>query len=1084
MNELIANRYQFNRQADILGRGGMGTVYLGYDNQSQQVVAIKQLNPELVSHYSDSLKRFIREAKVLKDLEHPHIIPIIEAVSDVELGHYIVMAYIEGGTLWDEMQAYPQMPIHRAIDLAKNLASALILVHQNNLIHRDIKPANVLINTHKSPILSDFGVVHLQSDTQITETGTLVGTLDYLSPEMLNGETITSKADIWAFGVMLYEMITGKRPFLGDNPSALITSILTKPMIDIISLPPDVPQSLIRLIEWMLVKEPAHRAGTMEIVLQGLQDISSGQTTLNIPDIRQSQLKRIGSLPKVFSEVHFYNREGHLAAINNFITEGKPFIGVYGRGGIGKTALVCKAMDVCEKNMDMNGVAYLRTNSTPPLNSDRLLEVLCEFLSPSHPFHETRKSAGISMTDKTHALLEALSGGRYLVYLDNLETLQNPDTHTLLDEGLTDFFSVLLQKNTDTLCVIITTRYPLPFPNTIKAYECSVRLDDGLPTQDALFFLREMDKHQVLPQDDYQLHQWIDKVGGYPRGLEALVGYLNGGETRHIDDLFEDSSLFEGEVLTNVVEQVHKALSQDFRWVMTSVAVIGQATTRSELEYLLAPYLETARTRLILERLVEGRFLIYNRQTRAYSLHPIDQAYALSSTPVGSADDAISAFTRYILNDRMTVYYHARRKPEDAWQSLADLEPVLREFEHLFTNGRYDDAVVIVKEIDVKYLMRWGNAQLMFHLHGRLQGKLTNRTMMMQSAGNLGNACWMMGDMKEAKRYYEIALPLSREIGDHLSESRWIGNLGNVSYVMGNSEQAIPYYTQALDLARQLQDKRLMGTWLNNLSNIYSVSGQFETMITCLQESLGLSQEGGNQHAEAISLINLGNAYLFLGENEESNDYYQKALSLSLELQNSPNEALCLTNLGNLYINMGRYDEAFSLLTDAACIATAIHDIRVLQTILLFQTRAHWYRDDLSNALITIQEALTHDVGDNNHVVTVTKGAIFFMQGKPNEAKALLEAGITLVDALLAQSPSLYEAYFTRGTAYLILWMITNQQTSYEQAKTDYQAALAICSAMGIRLMNWEEIKRLLAYSQNSQAENTELAILLGVDVS
>ncbi|HRF97066.1 MAG TPA: hypothetical protein PLZ51_17780, partial [Aggregatilineales bacterium] len=85
--------------------------------------------------------------------------------------------------------------------------------------------------------------------------------------------------------------------------------------------------------------------------------------------------------------------------------------------------------------------------------------------------------------------------------------------------------------NTETLCVITTTRYPLPFPNAIKAYERSVRLDEGLPNQDALAFLREMDKQQVLPKDDTQLYEWINKVGGYPRGLEALVGYLNGGET-------------------------------------------------------------------------------------------------------------------------------------------------------------------------------------------------------------------------------------------------------------------------------------------------------------------------------------------------------------------------------------------------------------------------------------------------------------------------------------------------------------------------------------------------------------------------
>ncbi|HRF98441.1 MAG TPA: hypothetical protein PLZ51_24710, partial [Aggregatilineales bacterium] len=126
---------------------------------------------------------------------------------------------------------------------------------------------------------------------------------------------------------------------------------------------------------------------------------------------------------------------------------------------------------------------------------------------------------------------------------------------------------------------------------------------------------------------------WVEKVGGFPRGLEALVGYLNGGHTRHIDDLLDDPTLFEGEILSNIVHHIHNTLPQEFRQVMTGVAIIGQATIRAELDYLLTPYMPSAQLRVILEKLVESRFLSYNRQTRAYNLHPIDRDYALSSTP-------------------------------------------------------------------------------------------------------------------------------------------------------------------------------------------------------------------------------------------------------------------------------------------------------------------------------------------------------------------------------------------------------------------------------------------------------------------
>ena len=198
MKERIGNVYEFDRQTDVIGRGGMGTVYRGIHTETNAIVAIKQLNPDLIQANADFLARFLREADVLRTLKHPNIIRVHDVISDIELGHYLVMDYIDSGSLWDELQATRQLPIGRVLTLARDIASALALIHQQGIIHRDIKPANILIADNKSPRLSDFGVVYVQDKTRLTEMDGLVGTIDYLSPEAINGSPITHQTDIWA----------------------------------------------------------------------------------------------------------------------------------------------------------------------------------------------------------------------------------------------------------------------------------------------------------------------------------------------------------------------------------------------------------------------------------------------------------------------------------------------------------------------------------------------------------------------------------------------------------------------------------------------------------------------------------------------------------------------------------------------------------------------------------------------------------------------------------------------------------------------------------------------------------------------
>ncbi len=269
---LIANRYQLMEK---LGQGGMGEVYRGLDTLTQSPVAIKNLRA-INSSDPEILERFRREGSVLRDLNHPNIVKMLDMIQHDD-AYYLVMEYIEGGDLASLLKTQGKLSVPHAIKLALELADALSRAHHLGIIHRDIKPANVLIAPNGTPRLTDFGVARIEAEDRLTGTGVAVGTLDYMPPEAINGEAVDTRADIWAFGVMLYEMLTGHRPFAGETTMSLLTNILMLPVPSLVADCPEAPPALQDLIAYMLQKERENRLPSARQMGAALEAISQGK---------------------------------------------------------------------------------------------------------------------------------------------------------------------------------------------------------------------------------------------------------------------------------------------------------------------------------------------------------------------------------------------------------------------------------------------------------------------------------------------------------------------------------------------------------------------------------------------------------------------------------------------------------------------------------------------------------------------------------------------------------------------------------------------------------------------------------------
>jgi serine/threonine-protein kinase len=238
-----------------IGGGSQGTVYLARDTKLGRLVTLKFLLPQW-SYDETSRERFVREAQAGSAAEHPHICTIygVEATDDGQL--FIVMAYCEGQTLKRKLENGP-LSVNDAIEIATQLAEGLAAAHSRGVVHRDIKPGNLVLTAHGVKIL-DFGLARFEGCLQLTATDSLIGTVAYMSPEQLRGEEADFRSDVWAAGVVLYEMLAGRPPYRGEHTDAVAYSIRNE---DVPALPrlhgltPDVERVVFRALQ----KNPRER---------------------------------------------------------------------------------------------------------------------------------------------------------------------------------------------------------------------------------------------------------------------------------------------------------------------------------------------------------------------------------------------------------------------------------------------------------------------------------------------------------------------------------------------------------------------------------------------------------------------------------------------------------------------------------------------------------------------------------------------------------------------------------------------------------------------------------------------------------
>jgi tetratricopeptide (TPR) repeat protein len=867
-----------------IGAGGMGVVYLARDQRLQREVAVKVLPSGTVADEA-ARKRFRREALTLSRLNHPNVATIFDFNTTEDGTDYLVTEYIAGIGL-DQKIAKAALPIREVISLGSQLAQGLSAAHAQSIVHRDLKPANVRINTDGRLKVLDFGLAMLvQPEADLARTMSLTssqqitGSLPYMAPEQLRGESADARADVWAVGVVLYEMATGRRPFSQRNGPMLINSILNEPPEPPSKLNPKIPPGLEYIILKSLEKDPALRYQTSREVGADLDRLTTGESLVAIAPQRKSQFLLIASMVGVllaavvalYLFVHRTQRAG-TAALN--MRHSVAVLGFKNLSGRSDTAWVSTALAEMlttelaagEKLLTISGENVARAKSdlalpeTDTLAPDTLIRVR-RSLGSDYVVMGAYLDVGGSGGDQIRVdlrLQDAIAGQTIAVVsdkgnlneLDELATRAGAKLRSKLGVGDVAALEELAAHARRPANVQAARLYALGLEK--------LRTADALAARDLLLKAVEADPKHA---DSWAALASVWSTLGYDaKSTEAAKHAVQlASELPREERLRFEGQSYEAESQWDKAIASYRALFEfepdniDNGLKLANAEVFGgQASqamqTLARLRQLPAPRNEDLR---------------------------IDLAEA-------RAAHFLSDFKR-----EREIAVAAARKGEKQSARFLVARARMAECLALRNMGDAKGAVPVCKE-----------AQRIFELAGDRYGVAT-------TLNSLGNALYDLGDLEGARRTYEQVMQIDREIGNVGGLAGAMDNLASVAGDQGDKATAGKLARQALALYRETGDKMNISATLNNIASEMVVRGDLIGSRKIFDEALAIGREIHSDSSVATALVNLGEVRLELGDTDAAESAFQEAFSTFQKNNEKGKSAYPLVGLGELLATTG-----------------------------------------------------------------------------------------------------------------------------------------------------------------------------------
>ncbi len=963
----LGPRYEI---AGVLGEGGMGTVYKAVDHELGRTVALKVIRPDMAAR-PEVLERFRREILLASKVTHRHVLRIHD-LGEAGGIRFISMAYVEGSDLKSILRRDGALPAERALPLFNQIAEALQAAHDAGIAHRDLKPQNILVDGDGQAFIADFGISRsLDAGSTMTETGAVLGTVDYMSPEQARGETPDHRGDIYALGIIMYEVLTGTLPFRSDNPLSVMVKRTHEDAPAVRRVRPDIPAWLEAIVARAMERDPAARYQSAAALRRDLE-----RRRAAVGWRRLAKTKIVAPAAALIAA----------AAIILLIT-------TFRRGGAGGT------VPPPTPTLPKTALAVLPfRNATGDARFDWARNGLPELLRG-----ELGRTAALRVAgdDRVRGTLGALQAAG-----DDLErpaTIQRVASLAGVDTVLTGS----LMKVGGQFRMSATL-----WRAGASTATSDPPLDVSGSGEEAIFTMARELAGKV--RGDLGISASAGLPGGAAaaepalstRSVESLRLFEEGLELRRAGNDLEAARRFEGAAGADSGFALARAeLAATYQSLGEADKAVREADAAAGALRGAGP-LEAARVRAIRAEVTNDLPAAEKARAEIAALLPgsADALYDLAAVQEDKGDLAAAraSLERVVALDpkhasARFMLGRVRFKTGDPQGALTDFNGALGL--HL-ESGNEEGRATALNGLGGAYRTLGKNDEALKHLHEALEirRRIGDRRGTAATLTNIGLILAYQGKTAEAITALQEVMSIDRDIGNHKGLAEAHTYLGDIYQGVGRNEEALAAYQESLKVVKEIGDDSLLAGSLSSVGYVNMLLGRYLDAFFFMKDALDKRRALGDKLEILRSLIDIGVIEQVQGRYDEALKYDDEGLALARDTSNQAGIATLDINLANIHEDRGDFGGALALLDDAVALCRQGEDPSTLAVALSYTGSVRLRIGDFAAAAAALDESdkVAAEMGSRATAAEtgIYRGELLAARGRSAEAAAAFRKAV------------------------------------------------------------------------------------------
>ena len=1058
--DLLGNRYEI---LQLLGEGGMGSVYKARDRELDRPVALKLIRPELSSN-SSILARFKQELLLSRQVTHKNVIRIYD-LGDADGVKFITMEFVEGQDLRHLIHEKKKFSPEEAVEIMHQVGQALEAAHSVGVIHRDLKPQNIMRETTGRILVMDFGLARTMEGDGMTQTGALVGTLEYMSPEQALGKELDQRSDIFTAGLILYELLTGKMPFTADSALASLIKRTQERAIPVSDHDHTIPGALSGIVSKCLERDPNLRYQTATELLRDMEawqgkraaatlgfhaDVKPWGQTIPWPLLAGIlTVLVLALLGYTFRRTLFSSSPGKAGpAVSMAVMPFQNASGDQSWDWLGPSLADMLSTDVGQSS-------HLRT-----VSPDRVEQVL----------HDLRIAPGSIVDSSTLGRIAEFTNADTLVW----------GQYTRLGDQIRIDATVQDRKHNRTARVQVNAAGQKDISGAVDKLAELIRQNLALSPD----LVKELKAQSFKPTSTS-----VDALRDYNEGLQLLRQGNNLDAQKRLQAATTEDPQFAAAF--SRLGEAYSALGydNDAEQAARHAVDLSQNLPVAEQYFIQASFARISKDN-------QKAIVAYQNLEKSFPDN-LDVLFALGSLyeDAGDFDKARAYYGRVLQADpkNLDALLASGRVEIKAGNPQQGLDPLDRARHLAIDLDNQEQQALILQATGIAYKLMNKPAEALRNYQDSMamNEKLGQKRGVAASLAEIAQVQLLLGKPDAALSAYNEALKIRREIGAKKEAGDTLIDLGELYLERGQPDQALGVLKESLQIQRDANDDTYQAVCLNNIGMAYAAKGENEDALTYLQQALQIREKLNVPDDIAQTLQNLGSAYAALGQYDDAMKSYMRGLDLSrkagdnlaaarmsdsmglvFEIQGrlgpavgalqdsvktlrdlgdrSSNMADSLSDLAGSLARAGRGSESPKLLDEAQELARGLKNDALLATVLNGQGDVAFYQGDLKSARTSYEQALRSASRSSDKGVLLTTrlnlARVAVAEGNSRSAASDLRSLIQQADAQgrkyisVASSVLLAEAMVKSG--------------DYANARQELQRTVGKSEKLGARLEN------------------------------